>query len=79
MVPLSVLPIVIDQSTPSRAMHSIFVLAAQTDHLTVYDAAYLELAIREGIPLLTLDQKLIRASKKLNIPNEIKRNFSSTP
>src|SRR5258708_7728424 len=44
---LSALPIVIDQSTSSRAMHSIFVLAGQSN-LTVYDAAYLELAEREG-------------------------------
>lgn len=64
---LSALPIVVDQSTTSRAMHSIFVLAGQAD-LTSYDAAYLELAIREGIPLLTLDKGLIKAAKKLNIP-----------
>jgi predicted nucleic acid-binding protein len=64
---LSVLPIVVDQSTTSRAMHSIFVLAGQSD-LTIYDAAYLELAIREKIPLLTLDKGLIKAAKKLRIP-----------
>ncbi len=63
---LSALPIVVDQSTTSKAMHSIFVLANQTE-LTIYDAAYLELAIREKIPLLTLDQKLINAAKKLNV------------
>lgn len=64
---LSALPIVVDQSTTSRAMHSIFVLAGQSD-LTIYDAAYLELAIREKIPLLTLDKGLIKAAKKLHIP-----------
>ena len=64
---LSGLPITVDQSTTSRAMHSIFVLASQTD-LTIYDAAYLELAIREKIPLLTLDKGLIKAAKKLAIP-----------
>lgn len=64
---LSGLPIVVDQSTTSRAMHSIFVLAGQLD-LTIYDAAYLELAIREKIPLLTLDKDLIKAAKKLHIP-----------
>lgn len=47
-------------------MHSVFVLASQTD-LTIYDAAYLELALREGIPLLTLDKGLIKAAKNLNI------------
>jgi predicted nucleic acid-binding protein len=64
---LSALPIVVDPSTTSRAMHSIFVLAGQSD-LTIYDAAYLELAIREEIPLLTLDKGLIKAAKKLHIP-----------
>lgn len=64
---LSVLPIIIDQSTTSRAMHSVFTLAGQTD-LTIYDAAYLELALRERIPLLTLDKGLIKAAEKLNIP-----------
>lgn len=63
---LSALPIVVDQSTTSRAMHSIFVLAGQSD-LTIYDAAYLELATRERIPLHTLDKNLIKAAKKLGI------------
>lgn len=67
---LSTLPIVVDPSTTSRAMHSIMVLAGQSD-LTIYDAAYLELAIREGIPLITLDKGLIRAAKKLNILLEL--------
>jgi len=64
---LSLLPIIIDSSTLSRAMHSIFALGDKVD-LTIYDAAYLELAIREEIPLLTLDNKLIKAAKKLHIP-----------
>lgn len=64
---LSALPIVVDPSTTSRAMHSIFALAGQSE-LTIYDASYLELAIREGIPLLTLDKELIKAAKKLHIP-----------
>ncbi len=32
--------------------------------LSVYDAAYLELALRKAIPLATLDQKLINAAKR---------------
>jgi len=64
---LSALPIIVDQSTTTRAMHSIFALARQSD-LTIYDAAYLELAIREKIPLLTLDKGLIKVAKKLHIP-----------
>lgn len=64
---LSALPIIVDQTTTARAMHSIFILADQAG-LTIYDAAYLELAMREEIPLLTLDKGLIKAAKKLNIP-----------
>ncbi len=66
---LGALPIVVDSSTTSRAMHSIFVLASKTN-LTIYDSAYLELAIREKIPLLTLDHGLIKSAKKLNIPTK---------
>ena len=64
---LASLPIVVDQTTASKAMHSIFLLAKKTD-LTVYDAAYLELAIREEIPLATLDAQLIKACKKMGVP-----------
>lgn len=63
---LSSFRIIVDSSTTSRAMHSIYVLAGQLN-LTIYDAAYLELAIREKIPLLTLDKELIKAAKKLHI------------
>lgn len=58
---LALLPIVVDQTTSTRAMHSIFSLA-DSFQITVYDAAYLELAIREKIPLATLDQELIKAA-----------------
>lgn len=67
---LTVLPITVDQTTSAKAMHSIYVLASQ-NNLTVYDAAYLELAIREKIPLLTLDKELIKSAKKLDIPFNI--------
>jgi len=63
---LSTLPITIDPSTTTRAMHSIYVLAGKTK-LTIYDAAYLELAIREKIPLASNDKDLLRAAKKLKI------------
>ena len=35
--------------------------------LSSYDAAYLELAIREGLPFATLDKNLIKAAKKADI------------
>ncbi len=63
---LSLLPIHVDQSTMSRAMHSIFLLAEQT-HTTIYDACYLELAYREQVPLVTCDKDLLKAAKMVDV------------
>jgi predicted nucleic acid-binding protein len=41
---------------------------ARRHRLTVYDAAYLELAIREGSPLATLDTALMRAARGQSVP-----------
>jgi predicted nucleic acid-binding protein len=40
---------------------------AETSGLTVYDAAYLDLAIREGAQLASLDNDLRRAAVKAGI------------
>lgn len=40
---------------------------AMRHNLTVYDAAYLELAIRRRIPLATLDGDLVKAAKKAKV------------
>jgi predicted nucleic acid-binding protein len=37
---------------------------ARQHHLSVYDAAYLELAQREGLALATLDGDLAKAARK---------------
>jgi len=63
---LDALPITTDHRTPQQALHEIFRLAQQYQ-LTAYDAAYLELAIREGIPLATQDKALIRAAEKTGV------------
>jgi predicted nucleic acid-binding protein len=44
------------------AEEDIFTLARR-HRLTVYDSAYLELAVRRGLPLATLDKKLAAAAK----------------
>lgn len=50
-----------DPETWDRAWPDILDLA-EAHHLTVYDAAYLELAARRGLPLATLDQELRKAA-----------------
>jgi predicted nucleic acid-binding protein len=35
--------------------------------LSIYDASYLELPLREGLPLATLDQALITAAKAIQV------------
>ena len=41
---------------------------ARRHRLTVYDAAYLELAQREGVPLATLDGHLAAAATAEGVP-----------
>ena len=40
---------------------------ARDEGLSVYDAAYLELAAREGVPLATRDAKLAQAARKRDV------------
>ncbi|MBR8834372.1 MAG: type II toxin-antitoxin system VapC family toxin [Stigonema ocellatum SAG 48.90 = DSM 106950] len=68
---LGSLPIVVDAKTEEKAFTDVLTLA-RTHKLTSYDAAYLELALREGLPLATLDEGLKRAA--LNIGVKIIRN-----
>jgi predicted nucleic acid-binding protein len=41
---------------------------ARRHRLTAYDAAYLELALREGVPLATLDGSLAAAARAEGVP-----------
>ena len=54
------LAITVDQGSFAYTMETIVPLARQ-HKLTVYDAAYLELGLREGIPRATLDRRLAEA------------------
>ena len=40
---------------------------AQKHGLTVYDAAYLDIAMQEGLPLASLDRQLIRAAETVGV------------
>ncbi len=64
---LSCLPIEVDTTTPDRAMNSILAIAKE-QKLTAYDAAYLELAYREGLALATTDKALVKAARAIKVP-----------
>lgn len=57
------LPIAIDPVSRGRALTTTHRLA-RTHGLTSYDASYLELAVREGLPLATLDSVLAVAAER---------------
>ena len=54
---LKVFPITVDSETASHAWVETLALARAQD-LSAFDAAYLELAMRRGLPLATLNDKL---------------------
>ena len=64
---LSQLPIIVEHERPERMMKDLLALA-RSNNLSSYDASYLDLSMRKGIPISTLDTRLITASKKTNIP-----------
>jgi predicted nucleic acid-binding protein len=63
---LGELPIEIDPETNARAWNGTAALARQ-HNLTLYDAAYLELAARRSLPLATFDTPLARAAAAENV------------
>jgi len=63
---LNGLPIVADNHTFTKAFGEILMLA-RTWRLSAYDAAYLELAMREACPLASLDASLNKAATGLGI------------
>jgi len=48
-------------------MKDLLALGRASD-LSSYDAAYLELAMRQGLPIATLDSGLIEAAKRVDVP-----------
>ena len=55
------LAIEVDTNTAQHALESTLHLARRFG-LSAYDAAYLDLALREGLPLATLDAGLLNAA-----------------
>lgn len=60
---LSQLPIVVAEPLDPGALAT----AARTHGLSAYDAAYLALALREGVPLATLDDRLAGVARKAGV------------
>ena len=63
---LTLLPIAIDAVHVESVFGDVLAVARQ-GQLTEYDAAYLELALRETLPLATLDDQLRRAARNAGI------------
>lgn len=60
------LPVSVDPSTATQAFGHTMTLA-RAYGLSSYDAAYLELAVRRGLPLATLDKELHKAAKRASV------------
>ncbi|MGC2549134.1 MAG: type II toxin-antitoxin system VapC family toxin [Candidatus Sulfotelmatobacter sp.] len=64
---LSLLMIRIDPESDRRAWGKTLRLA-ERHRLPIYDTAYLEIALRRGLPLATLDQELRAAASNEKVP-----------
>ena len=60
------LPISVEPIEARYAFEQILAVARQ-HNLTEYDAAYLDLALRTGLPLATLDDKLKQAARLVDV------------
>ena len=63
---LARLPLVVDDDGPRLALGRISELAAEHG-LSVYDAAYLELAVRRKLPLASRDEALRKAAQGCHV------------
>ena len=56
------LPIIVEPESPERMLSEILALAREYK-LSSYDASYLDLAMRKGLPIATTDKNIISAAK----------------
>ncbi|MHB8422799.1 MAG: type II toxin-antitoxin system VapC family toxin [Leptospirales bacterium] len=61
------LPITVEQESPERMLKEIVSLARENG-LSTYDASYLDLAMRLGLPISTKDASLLKVAKKCQVP-----------
>lgn len=64
---LQALPISVDETRVATVWDGVISLARDQD-LSAYDAAYLELAMREGVPIATRDKTLLKAARRCGVP-----------
>jgi predicted nucleic acid-binding protein len=62
---LSQLPIFVEYERPEM-MKELLALA-RSNNLSSYDASYLDLAMRKGFPIATLDKRLIEAARRIDV------------
>lgn len=64
---LQALPIVVDPPQLTTTWGPVLILTRE-HNLSAYDASYLELAMRAGLPLATLDTRLRHAAEQVGVP-----------
>jgi predicted nucleic acid-binding protein len=64
---LGQLPIMVETERPERMLGEILALAREHG-LSTYDATYLYLAMRRGLPLATMNELLRQAASKAGVP-----------
>ncbi len=60
------LPIVVEHGRAEQTMRDLIALG-RAHNLSSYDASYLDLAMRKGVPIATLDGKLMEAAKAVDV------------
>ena len=60
------LPIIVEQESPDRMFGEIYTLAHE-HNLSSYDASFLDLAMRKGLPIATIDRKLKNAAEQIGL------------
>ncbi|MDD5343367.1 MAG: type II toxin-antitoxin system VapC family toxin [Smithella sp.] len=61
------LPIIVEPESPERMLSEILALAREYK-LSSYDASYLDLAMRKGLPIATTDKNIMSAARKSHVP-----------
>jgi predicted nucleic acid-binding protein len=64
---ITALPVVVDHQEIAGVLYRLLPLGSEHG-LSAYDAAYLDLAIRKGLPLATLDLALRQAATNVGLP-----------